>query len=202
MATTWFRTGNFGNNNLNLGNGNVQVGNGNITLALGNGNDMVQAGNGNNDLTLGNGNDNVQVGNGSNVVVTGSGTDVISAGNGNNLIAAGLGQHTVTAGNGRNMWIDGSVALTSPTADSLRKVLNDWPQNGATAANLASIRSRLAVTYNHSHANKISAGNGLDWFWANYAADFINRQEHGCAELGRMADLRRRPGEDSYPDAN
>ena len=39
-----------------------------------------------------------------------------------------------------------SVKLTQ-SGDSLRQVLDDWAQYGALAANVASIRSRLAVTY-------------------------------------------------------
>ena len=71
--------------------------------------------------------------------------------------------------------IDGSVALTR-SGDSLRQVLNDWTQYGAAAANVADIRSRLAVTYNNSNANILNAGSGLDWFWYTYAKDSTNRK--------------------------
>jgi Ca2+-binding RTX toxin-like protein len=134
-----------------------------------------QLGNGNNTVTLGNGNDNVQVGNGNNVVVEGNGNDNIKAGNGDNLIVAGLGRHTVQAGNGSNILIDGSVQLTQ-SGDSLRQVLNDWTQYGALAANVASIRARLKVTYNTSYANTLDAGSSLDWFWEIYGKDSTNRK--------------------------
>jgi hypothetical protein len=138
-------------------------------------NTNVRLGNGNNTITLGNGNDNTQLGDGNNVVVEGNGNDTIFAGNGNNLIVAGLGPHTVRVGNGSNILIDGSVQLTQ-SGDSLRQVLNDWAQYGAQPANVASIRSRLAVTYNTSYANTLTAGSGLDWFWVTYPKDSTNRK--------------------------
>ncbi len=172
----YIHTGN-GANVVSLGNGSddVQLGNGNNTVTLGNGTDYLSAGSGNNTVTVGNGNnDDVQVGGGNNVVVTGNGNnDYISAGNGDNLIAAGMGQHTVIAGNGSNILIDGAVTLTQ-SGDSLRQVLDDWMANGDTAANVASIRSRLQVSYNSSHANYLAAGSGLDWFWYTFAQDQTN----------------------------
>jgi Ca2+-binding RTX toxin-like protein len=166
-----------GTNVVTLGNGNdhVTAGDGSNTVTLGNGNDKVQLGNGNNTVTLGNGNDNTTVGNGNNVVVEGNGNDKITAGDGDNLIVAGLGKHTVSAGNGSNILIDGSVQLTQ-SGDSLQQVLDDWVQYGDLAANVASIRSRLAVTYNSSHANTLDAGSGLDWFWYTDAKDKTNRK--------------------------
>ena len=175
-----------GNTNISLGNGNdaVSVGDGNDNISLGNGSDVVTAGNGNvnvnlgngnNTVTLGNGNDNSNLGNGSNVFVEGTGNDNVNAGNGNNMIVAGLGQHSVQVGNGRNILIDGSVKLNS-ASDSLRQVLNDWVQNGSQAGNAANIRSRLTVTDNTSHANRMTAGSGLDWFWAMYAKDTLNKK--------------------------
>jgi hypothetical protein len=190
-----------GNDNVQLGNGNntVTAGGGNVTvnmgygsnsITLGNGNDTVQANNppppppgtpsapavyGNNVVTLGNGNDNVTLGDGNNVLVEGNGNDNVHAGNGDNLIVAGLGQHTVQVGNGSNILIDGAVTL-SQGGDSLTQVLNDWVAHGASAANVASIRSRLVVTYNTSHANTIQAGGGVDWFWATYAKTTTNRK--------------------------
>jgi hypothetical protein len=86
-------------------------------------------------------------------VVEGNGNDSVTAGNGDNLIVAGLGKHTVRVGNGSNVLIDGSVQLTQP-ADSLRQVLDDWIQFGSLAADVAGIRSRLAVTFNSSNANR------------------------------------------------
>jgi hypothetical protein len=147
----------------------------NTFITDGNGIDKVYLGDGNNNVTLGNGNDRVHVGNGNNVIVTGNGTDEICAGNGNNLIVAGLGRHYVHAGNGSNILIDGSVQLTR-SGDSLRQVLDDWTQYGAQAANVASIRQRLQVTYNSSYANTLHAGSGLDWFWDTYAGDATNRK--------------------------
>jgi RTX calcium-binding nonapeptide repeat (4 copies) len=166
-----------GNNTVTLGNGNdnVSLGNGANTVTVGNGNDNINLGNGNNTVTLGNGNDNTNLGYGNNVVMEGTGHDNLNAGNGNNLIAAGLGQHNVSVGNGTNILIDGSVKLTE-SGDTLRQVLNDWTQFGALSSNVASIRSRLAVTYNSSHANHMTAGSGLDWFWATYAEDTLNRK--------------------------
>ena len=179
----------YGSNSITLGNGNdnVQVNNppppppasplvyGNDTVIAGNGNDNIQLSNGNNVVSLGNGNDNVNLGDGNNVLVEGNGNDNVHAGNGNNLIVAGLGQHTVQVGNGRNILIDGSVTL-SQSGDSLTQVLNDWMAHGSSASNVASIRSRLVVTYNTSHANTIQVGSGLDWFWATYAKDKTNRK--------------------------
>jgi hypothetical protein len=147
----------------------------NASINLGNGNDMVNAGAGNNTITLGNGNDTTTVGDGNNVIVEGNGHDSITAGNGDNLIVAGLGKHTVSAGNGSNILFDGSLQLTQP-GDSLRQVLNDWMQFGALSTNVASIRSRLAVTYNTTNANTLDAGSGLDWFWVIYAKDSTNRK--------------------------
>ncbi len=175
-----------GNDNVILGNGsdvvtagdgndNLFLGRGNDVIAAGNGNDNLYLGNGNNTITLGNGNDNTILGNGNNVFVEGNGDDTVYAGGGNNLIAAGLGEHTVAVGNGRNILIDGSVTLTV-SGDSFRQVLNDWVQFGATASNVSSIRSRLSVTDNSSHANHLTAGSGLDWFWATYAHDSMNRK--------------------------
>jgi hypothetical protein len=162
-----------GNSTLTLGNGNdfVQAGNGNNVMNLGQGNDAVLLGNGNNTLLLGNGNDVVQVGNGNNVVQTGNGWDLIRAGDGNNLIAAGLGRHIVLAGNGHNILIDGNVQLTQNN-DSLAQVVSDWV-NGAAPAG---IRARLLVTYNAAYANILLAGAGLDWFWATYPKDILNRK--------------------------
>jgi Ca2+-binding RTX toxin-like protein len=141
--------------------------------SLGNGSDVVSLGDGNNTVTLGNGSDTVQVGDGSNVVVTGNGADSILAGNGDNLIVAGLGKHTVKVGSGSNILIDGSPQLTQ-SGDSLRAVLDDWIHHGKSAANVASIRQRLAVTYNHTYANTLKAGSGLDWFWYTYGRDSAN----------------------------
>ncbi len=67
------------------------------------------------------------------------------------------------------------MALTNSN-DSLRQVLTDWVSGGDTAANVANIRSRLHVTDNSSHANRLWAGSGLDWFWATYAKDSIDRK--------------------------
>ena len=148
-----------GNNVVTLGNGSddVLAGSGNNVVTLGNGNDYVLLGNGNNVVTLGNGNDYVQVGNGDNVVVTGNGDDGITAGSGDNLIAAGLGQHTVSVGGGSNILIDGSVTLNE-SGDSLSQVLASWILHGDTAADLANIRSRLAVTDNDRYANVLLSG--------------------------------------------
>ena len=164
-----------GNNvvTLGAGNDNVNAGLGSNTVTLGNGNDNVSLGSGANTVMVGNGNDNINAGNGNNVIVEGNGNDNISAGNGDNLIVAGLGQHNVNAGNGSNILIDGSVQLTQ-SGDSLGLVLADWIEYGNQAANVASIRSRLHVTFNTNHANNLNAGGGLDWFWATYAADHLN----------------------------
>ena len=161
-----------GNNTLIAGNGNdnVQAGNGSNTVTLGNGNDNVQLGDGNNTVFLGNGNDNVHLGNGNNIATTGNGNDNIQAGNGDNLLVAGLGQHSVTAGNGSNILIDGSATLQGSA--TLSQVLNEWVLDGASAASL--IRTQLSVTDNTSHPNKLSAGKGIDWFWATYAKDAVN----------------------------
>jgi Ca2+-binding RTX toxin-like protein len=140
---------------------------------LGNGKDTVHLGNGANTVTVGNGNDHIKVGNGNNVLVEGNGNDDIDAGNGNNLIVAGLGRHEVDVGKGSNILIDGSVQLTQ-SGDSLRQVLDDWIKYGAQAANVASIRSRLIVTYNSHHANELHAGSGLDWFWFTDSHDCLN----------------------------
>jgi hypothetical protein len=159
-------------------NSKVNIGNSLMISAFisgGNGNDTIQAGNNNNTINLGDGNDTVQVGDGSNVIMTGSGQNSIVAGSGNNLIAAGLGRHTVQVGNGSNIIIDGNVQLTQ-SGDSLRQVLDDWTLYGMSAANVASIRSRLAVTDNTSYANTLLAGSGLDWFWYTYAKDTTNRK--------------------------
>jgi hypothetical protein len=153
------------------GNGydNIEAGNNNM-ITLGNGNDRVKLGDGDNAVTVGNGNDTIQIGDGNNVIVAGNGTNSIEVGNGFNLVAAGLGQHTVKAGNGSNILIDGSVQLTQ-SGDSLAQVLYDWAVHGKTAANLASIRNRLAMTYNRTYANTLKAGSGLDWFWCAYGRD-------------------------------
>jgi uncharacterized repeat protein (TIGR03803 family) len=166
-----------GNKTITAGDGKDTVagGTGADVVTLGGGSDHVLLGNGNNTVTLGNGNDNVMTGSGNNVIVTGNGTDRITAGNGDNLIAAGLGQHTIQAANGSNILIDGSAELTN-SSDSLRQVLTDWVLGGDTAANVANIRSRLRVTFNRSHANCLWAGGGLDWFWATYAKDSIDRK--------------------------
>jgi hypothetical protein len=166
-----------GNNVVTLGNGNdsLTAGNGSNVVVMGNGNDGVTLGNGNNSLTLGDGNDSSQVGNGSNVVVEGKGNDSVIAGNGDNLIAAGLGRHTVQVGNGSNILIDGCVSLTSST-DSLCQVLSDWAHYGASAADVASMDSRLVVTDNSRYANTFLAGSGLDCFWETYARDTTNRK--------------------------
>ncbi len=164
-----------GNDVFTAGNGddNFQLGNGNNTVTAGNGNVGMNAGKGNNTVTLGNGNDALQFGNGNNVVTSGNGTNSINAGNGNNLIAAGLGLHSIQVGNGSNILIDGSVSLTM-SGDTLRQVLNDWITNGTAATNVASIRARLAVTYNTNNANRITTGNGLEWFWTTYSLDTLN----------------------------
>ena len=165
----------YGSNVVTLGSGcdNVNAGNGNNTVTLGDGNDNVSLGSGANTVMVGNGNDNINAGNGNNVISEGNGNDNISAGNGDNLIVAGLGQHNVNVGNGSNIIIDGSVQLTQ-SGDTLGQVLADWIQYGNQAANVASIRSRMHVTFNTSHANNMNAGGGLDWFWATYASDHLN----------------------------
>lgn len=147
----------------------------NTVVNEGDGDDTVQLGGGNNSVTLGNGNDSVQVGNGNNVVVTGNGGDIILAGNGNNLIAAGTGQHTIVAGSGSNILIDGSVSLTR-SGHFLAAVLNDWTVSGSLAANVADIRSRLAVTDNSSNANIMVVGSGLDRFWETFGGDTTNKK--------------------------
>jgi hypothetical protein len=32
------------------------------------------------------------------------------------------------------------------------------------------------VAFNSSHANTLTAGSGLDWFWETYAKDSTNRK--------------------------
>jgi len=153
----------------------VHLGNGNNVVVGGNGSDQISAGNGNNHITLGNGHNTVTLGNGTNVVVGGTGTNVIHAGNGNNLLVGGLGHDSLTAGNGSNILIDGSVQL-SHSSDSLDQVLSDWVRAGSSAANIAAIRSRLQVTDNAINKNTLHAGKGLDWFWATFAQDHLNRK--------------------------
>jgi Ca2+-binding RTX toxin-like protein len=154
-----------GNNTVALGDGNdtVSAGGGHNTVAVGNGNDVIQLGGGNNTVAAGNGNDTIQLGGGSNVVVEGNGNDSVMAGNGNNLIVGGLGQHTITLGNGTNILIDGSATVTN-SGDSFRQILNTWTAN-PTASNQAAIRSRFTVNYNAKHANTLTAGTGVDWFF-------------------------------------
>ncbi len=179
-GNTQVQLGNGNNNSVTLlgnGNENVQVGNGNndSVSITGNGNENVQVGNGNNTVTVGNGNDNVQAGNGNNVVVEGTGNDNVQAGDGNNLIVGGLGKHTIQVGKGRNILIDGSAQLTQSN-DSLAQVLSDWTQSGSAAANVASIRLRLNLTFNSSNANTLQAGSGLDWFFETYSKNHTNRK--------------------------
>jgi hypothetical protein len=61
--------------------------------------------------------------------------------------------------------------------DSLEQVLEDWVQYGDLASDVASIRSRLDVTYNTCFANTLDAGSGLDWFWYTCANDKTNRKK-------------------------
>ncbi len=53
-------------------------------------------------------------------------------------------------------------------------MLDDWIKYGATASNVACIRSRLSVTYNTHNANTLHAGSGLDWFRATDIQDYLN----------------------------
>jgi Ca2+-binding RTX toxin-like protein len=166
-----------GNNTVSLGTGSdvVILGKGNNTVTLGGGNNAVTLGGGNNNVTTGAGNDFITVGNGNNNVSAGAGYDVIVAGNGNNsldggagndLIAGGLGKHTISGGAGNDILIDGSVAVTPQKPnDSLRKILSDWVTYGATAANMADIRSRIAVTYSTGSGRQLTGGTGNDWFF-------------------------------------
>jgi hypothetical protein len=166
-----------GQNVIVAGNGNnrVKLGNGSNIVTLGDGNNKVKLGNGSNTVTLGNGNDTVNAGDGNNVITTGSGLSSVNAGNGNNLVAAGLGRNIVRVGNGRNILLDGDVTLTQ-AGDTLRQVLNAWVRFGSASSNVASIRSRLHVNYNTSHANILASGSGLDWFWVAYAHDCLNKK--------------------------
>src|SRR5262249_51994749 len=161
------------------GNDTVRVGSGNNSITAGNGNDCVQAGNGNNTITVGNGNDNIVVGSGSNIIVAGTGSDTIRAGDGNNLIVGGAGPDTIQGGKGNNILMDGRLTLTQP-GDTLAKVLADWTKDillHETSAQIATaIRPRLSVTFNTTNANTITAGKGLDWFWATYSHDHTNRK--------------------------
>lgn len=159
---------------VGAGNDTIQTGNGNKTITAGTGNDNVQAGTGTDVVTLGSGNDNTTLGNGNNVVVEGAGNDNVQAGNGDNLIVAGLGKHTVQVGNGSNILIDGAVTLNE--GDSLSQVLSEWMLYGASPTQVADIRSRLHVTYDAHHANHLSAGSGLDWFWVMYGQDTTNKK--------------------------
>ncbi len=168
-------------------NDQVFLGDGNNTVTLSNGNDRVFLGDGNNLVTVGNGNDEVNVGDGNNVVVEGNGDDSITAGNGNNLLVGGLGRHTIRAGKGNNILIDGSVQLTS-ASDTLEQVLTSWIQDietsagsaSALAADVASIRTRIQVTYNTTNANTLRAGKGLDWFW------FVNPKDRANVRPGDL----------------
>jgi hypothetical protein len=162
---------------INEGDGTdqVTVGDGNNTITLGNGNNTVTAGNGNNLITSGNGGGTITVGDGNNVVVAGTGNNTIEAGDGNNLLVGGLGKDALKAGDGSNILIDGSVQLTQ-NSDTLFQVLSDWITYGASAANVAGIRSRLKVTYNTTASNTLKAGHGLDWFWEIYGQDHTNRK--------------------------
>jgi streptogramin lyase len=165
-----------GTNVVTVGAGNnlIAAGNGTNQITAGNGNDSVLLGNGNNVVTVGNGNgDSVQVGNGNNVVVVGNGNgDFIWAGDGDNLLIAGLGRHTVRAGKGSNILIDGSV--TTLNGATLTQILDEWILDGKAAASL--IRTQMSVTDNTSHANSLTAGSGLDWFWYTYSKDSTNRK--------------------------
>jgi hypothetical protein len=66
--------------------------------------------------------------------------------------------------------------MSTQSGDSLRQVLDDWAQYGALAADVASIRSRRAVTYNTSNVNTLDAGGGLDWYWVSFTKDSTNRK--------------------------
>jgi Ca2+-binding RTX toxin-like protein len=156
------------------GNDNVQFAsaNGNNTVTLGNGNDTVTLGGGNNTVTVGNGKDILTLGGGNNLVVEGNGQDSVQAGNGDNLIVGGLGKHTIQVGNGRNILIDGAV---NDSIAALDAILIEWVQSSSNAGD---IRNKLQglVTYNTTNANTLQAGSGLDWFWANYAKDSLNKK--------------------------
>jgi Ca2+-binding RTX toxin-like protein len=157
------------------GNENIELAR-SLTIAAvvsaGNGNNNIELGNGNNTVTLGNGNDNIELGNGNNVVVEGNGHDEVQAGNGNSLIVGGLGKHTIQLGNGSNILIDGSV---TGTIAALTQALADWVASGKRDA--GTIRTLLGtVTFNTTNANTLLAGSGLDWFWATYAQDTLNRK--------------------------
>jgi len=85
---------------------------------------------------------------------------------------AGLGQHNVYVGNGSNILIDGSVTLTPGV--TLSQVLSEWISFGA--ADAATIRSQMSITYNTTHANNLDAGSGSDWFFDIDPQDNTNRK--------------------------
>jgi hypothetical protein len=75
-------------------------------------------------------------------------------------------------GNGSNILIDGSV---TGTMAALTQALADWVAGGTSDA--STIRALLGtVTCNSTNANALQAGSGLDWFFATYAQDTLNRQ--------------------------
>jgi hypothetical protein len=158
-----------GKDSIILGGGN------NTVVVAGNGSAAIRAGNGNNHVTLGTGTATVTLGNGNNVVVGGTGNNTVKTGNGNNLLVGGLGHDNLRVGKGHNILIDGSVQL-SQSGDSLDQVLSDWVQGGSGAANAAALRGRLLVTYNTTTRNTLHAGIGIDWFWATFALDHLNRK--------------------------
>jgi hypothetical protein len=70
--------------------------------------------------------------------------------------------------------MDGAVNDSLAVLD---QILSEWAQEGNSAANVAAIRSQLgAVTYNTQDANTLEAGSGIDWFWATFAQDKLNRK--------------------------
>ncbi len=117
-----------------------------------------------NAITAAGGIDTVQAGNGTNTITLG-----------NNLVAVGPGSNSVKVGNGRYLLIDGTVQLTR-SGDSFRQVLSDWTPYGAAPANVADLPARLHVTYYSNTSTTLQAGSGLDWFWAQYAKDRLNKK--------------------------
>ncbi|MBY0461352.1 MAG: hypothetical protein K2V38_28885 [Gemmataceae bacterium] len=148
-------------------------------------------GNGDDQLNGGDEDDSFDGGDGRDVILGGKGNDTLLGGAGNDLLAGGTGSDVLDGGAGNDILFDGDVkgkttqtiinlpgggVLISTTTESLRQVINDYNPDAAPGAvgSYENISSRIVVTADTAGADRLTGGDGVDWFWTQTPSEIVD----------------------------
>jgi RTX calcium-binding nonapeptide repeat (4 copies) len=139
------------------------------------------------------GNDTLSSGNGNGILLGGDGDDTITGGNSRDILIGGRGSDQLNGGNGDDIVIGGytgfdSIAIASQRA--LVAIQREWNRTdlgyqrridhltgatggGLNGANLLKATGTGATVFDDAVQDRLTGGNGRDWFFANYVGSGI-----------------------------